>query len=162
MISELKDHPLGIVLDADLNWNMWSDCLNKKTQQRMYFLRKMLSFSVNKIMLKMFYCAFIESVLTFCIICWFGNASEAQKNSVRKTVTLASKLIGIPLPTMESIYKERTITKAGSSVKNHSHPLATFFSLLPSGRRYRTPLLIPNRSKFSFVPQAITFLNDLG
>lgn len=28
----------------------------------------------------MFYCAFIESVLTFCIICWFGNATEAQKN----------------------------------------------------------------------------------
>ena len=64
------------------------------------------SFNVNKRMLKMFYCAFIESVLTFCIICWFGNASEAQKNSVLKTVTLASKLIGIPLPSMESIYKE--------------------------------------------------------
>ena len=110
----------------------------------------------------MFYCAFIESVLTFCIVCWFGNASEAQKKSVRKTVTLASKLIGIPLPSMESMYKERTITKAGSIVRNHNHPLASFFSLLPSGRRYRTPLLIPNRSRFSFVPKAITFLNDLG
>ena len=153
---------LGIVLDADLNWNMWSDCLNKKIQQRMYFLRKLFSFNATKRMLKMFYCAFIESVLTFCIICWFGNASEAQKNSVRKTITLASKLIGIPLQSMESLYKERTITKAGSIVRSDSHPLASFFSLLPSGRRYRTPLLIPNRSGFSFVPRAIKFLNDLG
>lgn len=32
-------------------------------------------------MLQMFHSAFIESALTFWIICWFGTATEAQKNT---------------------------------------------------------------------------------
>ncbi len=107
----------------------------------------------------MFYCAFIERVLSFCIICWFGNATEAQKKSVRKTVT-ASKLLGITLPNMESIYRDRTMKKANNIVDDQRHPLASSFELLPSGQQYCAPLFTKNRSKFSFVLQAIKFSNS--
>ncbi len=43
----------------------------------------------------MSYCAFIERVLTFCIICEFGKATEAWRKSARKTVNIASKLLRI-------------------------------------------------------------------
>ncbi len=70
----------------------------------MYFLKKLLSFNVDSRMLLMFYGAFIESIMTFCVICWYGNASEAQKRSLGKVVTTASKLLGIKLESIESIY----------------------------------------------------------
>lgn len=38
---------------------------------------KRLSFKLNSKMLHMFGCTSLESVLTLCVICWFGNASEA-------------------------------------------------------------------------------------
>lgn len=122
-------------------------------------MMKLLSFNVHNKMLQMFYSSFIESVLAFCIICWFGNATEAQKKSVRKTVTMASKLLGIKLPSVECIYRERVRNKAKTIVGDKRHPLASSFELLPSGRRYYLPLFTKNRSKFSFVPQAIKLLN---
>ena len=151
---------LGVVLDHKLRWDAWTDKINSKSQQRMFFLRKLLSFNVGSKMLQMFYYAFIESVLSFSIICWFGNATEAQKKSVRRAVTMSSKLSGITFPSLESIYKDRTLKRARSIVGDQRHPLASSFELLPSGRRYRGPLFKKNRSKFSFVPQASRLLNE--
>ncbi len=45
----------------------------------MNFLKKLLSFNEYSKMLHMFYSSFIEIVLTFCITCWFGNASETEE-----------------------------------------------------------------------------------
>ena len=50
----------------------------------------------------MFYTVYVESVLTFCIICWFGSAGEAQKGRLRKIVTTASKLLGANLNSLEN------------------------------------------------------------
>ncbi len=100
-----------------------------KTQQGMYFLKKSSYFNVHNRMLQMLYYAFIESVLTVYIICWFGNATEAQKKTVRKTITMASKLLGITLPSMEWIYRDRTIKKANTT---RGTPFASSFELLPS------------------------------
>ena len=148
-----------MVLDHKLKWDIWTDRLNTKSQQRLFFLRKLLSFNVSSSVLQTFYYAFVESVLSFGIICWFGNATEVQKKYIRKIITTSSKLSGIPLPSMESVYKNRILRKANSIVGNQRHPLAPSFELLPSGRRYCAPLFTKNRSKFSFVPQAIKLLN---
>ncbi len=70
---------LGVVLDHKLRWDKWTDAVSKKCQQSLYFLRKMVSFSASPSLLKVFYNSFIESVLTFCIICWFENVTVEQK-----------------------------------------------------------------------------------
>ena len=150
------------MLDHKLKWDIWTERLTAKSQQRLFFLRKLLSFNVGSKVLQCFYSAFIESILSFCIICWFGNATEVQKKSIRKIITMSSKLTGIPFENMDCIYKQRTLKKASSIVgdDDQRHPLAPSFSLLPSRRRYCAPLFTKNRSKFSFVPQAIKFLNE--
>lgn len=122
------------MLDNKLKWDSWTDVLHTKAQQRIYFLKKLLVFNVNSKMLQMFYTAVIESVLTYCIICWFGNATEGQK----RTVTTASKLLGITLPSMECIYKDRLVKKADNIVCDYRHPLASSFNLMPSGHRFST------------------------
>ncbi len=117
--------------------------------------------STTKKNVPMFYCDFIESVLTFCIICWFSKATEAQKKEKRKkTETTSSKLLVVTSLSMEHMYRYRTMKKANNIVGGQRQPLASSFELLPSGRRYCPPLFIKNRSKFSFVPQAIKFLNS--
>ncbi|KAF3852856.1 hypothetical protein F7725_006211 [Dissostichus mawsoni] len=98
-------------------------------------------------MVKMFYHAFIESVLSSAS-CWFGNVTGAQKKSVRR-------------PTLsKSLYKDRVLKMAHNIVSDLRHPLASYFELLPSGRRYRAPLFKNNRSRLSVVPQAIKLLNQ--
>lgn len=151
---------LGVMLDSKLKWDAWSDCVSKKLQQRMYFLKKLLIFNVNNRILLMFYEAFIESIVSFCVICWYGNASEAQKRLLGKVVVTASKLLGIKLESIDSIYKGRVLNKAIVIVNDKRHPLSDSFKLLPSGRRYCVPKCSKNRFKFSFIPQAIKFLNS--
>lgn len=62
---------LGTILTFDAN----TDFICKKANQRLFFLRKLRSFNVDKSLLKVFYTSCIESVLTFAMICWFGNLS---------------------------------------------------------------------------------------
>ena len=45
----------------------------KKGQQRLYCLRKLAKFSIDKTLMKLFYSAYIESVISFSIICWYSS-----------------------------------------------------------------------------------------
>lgn len=92
----------------------------------MYFLNK-LSFNVLQKMHEMFYYAYIEKVLAFCLICRFGNVTEAQKKTVRKTITVASKLLGTMLPSVECIYRDRVMNKANIIVGDTRHPLHLYY-----------------------------------
>lgn len=113
---------LGIVLDHKLKWDVWTDFLSKKIQQRLYFFKKLMSFNVHSGLLLMFYWAFIESIMTFCVSCWYGNASEAQKKSLRNVRTTISKMLGIKLTSIESIYKESMLSKANIIVNDEASP----------------------------------------
>ena len=50
---------------------------------------------LRKIMTALFHKSFTESVLSFCIVAWFGNLSLANKNTLGwlDKVWLASKII---------------------------------------------------------------------
>lgn len=113
---------LGIVLDHKLKWDVWTDFLSKKIQQRLYFFKKLMSFNVHSGLLLMFYGAFIESIMTFCVSCLYGNASEAQKKSLRNVRTTISQMLGIKLTSIESIYKESMLSKANIIVNDEASP----------------------------------------
>ena len=61
----------------------------KKSQQRLYFVKNLGYFKVDYTVLILFYKSFIESILTFCIVCWFGNTTVSQKNMLRMFRLLA-------------------------------------------------------------------------
>jgi len=62
---------LGTLIDDKLRWVEHTNFIVSKAQKRLYLLRKLKSFEVVKSILIMFYRSFIESVLTFAMICWF-------------------------------------------------------------------------------------------
>lgn len=153
---------LGTILDDKLNFDTNTDYICKKANQRLFFLRKLKGFNVDRSLLKAFYSSFVESILTFAMICWFGNLSVINKNRLGKTVSICRKIIGIDLNSIEHTHKVRATQRAMAILANTTHPLHSEFCLLPSGRRYTyRKCARSNRYLKSFVPLAVGFLNKL-
>ena len=152
---------LGTIIDNKLCFNSQTDAVCAKAHQRLYFYRKLRNFNIDPTFMRMFYSCFIESVLTFCFICWFGSLSTKNKNRLQNTVKTCSKIAGINFPTLTHIYSVRVAKKAKSIAADPSHPLSCQFKLLPSGRRYSMPRCRSNRLRNSFIPTAISILNNL-
>ena len=59
-------------------------------------IRKLPSFNVQNLLIKVFYIFILESVLTFVMICWFGMISLRNQNLRGKIVTVC-KVTGVSL-----------------------------------------------------------------
>ena len=113
---------LGTTISDTLKWDDHCASILSKAHQRMYFLRKLRKFKLKQTILVQFYRAVIESVLTFSITVWFGTASKQDKDKLQRVVHLAEKIIGCELPSLETIYLERSKNRAIKIVKDPSHP----------------------------------------
>ena len=82
---------LAFTMDNKLNWHAHVDVLCNKLNTRLFFLKKLKSFHVNKIILKMFYQALIQSVITFGISCWGGNITEGNKQKISRSIKSLGK-----------------------------------------------------------------------
>ena len=146
---------LGTIIDSKLSFESNTDAACKKAQQRLFFLRKMKSFSVCRTLMTLFYQCFIESVLTFCIVVWYSGLPMTNKRKLTKLVNVASKVVGVQLSQLQHIYDRRVRGKANQILNCPDHPLFGEFNLLPSGRRFRLPMLRTKRARDSFIPVAI-------
>ena len=143
-----------------LRWDRHCTVTYKKCQQRLYCLRKLRSFNVDNTILSMFYKSCIQSVLTFSFICWFGNASQKDKNNLQRIVNISSKVTGVTQSTLTALYEKQVVNKATRILADDTHVLHADYILLPSSRRFRTVTCKTNRKRFSFVPMSIRLLND--
>ena len=112
-----------------------------------------------EILLK-FYKAVIESVLTFSICVWFGGLTSKEESVLNRIIKISGRIIGTELPSLEELYKKRSLTKASKIVRDVKHPANEMFSFLPSGKRYKALEARTNGFKNSFYPQAISLLNS--
>lgn len=152
---------LGLIIDNKLSWDQCADAIFKKGQQRMYFLRKLNFLNVDNKILTLFYKSFIESILCYCIVCWYGHSKVTHKNKLGKIVRTCGKIMGEQQVDLSHLYLTRLTDKADKVSMDTSHPLSVEFQPLPSGRRYRYPKIKTNRAKHSFIPMAITQLNKM-
>ncbi len=150
---------LGTVLDNKLSFSPNTEVLCKRGQQRLYCLRKLRSFNVGKTLMCMFYRSYIESLLSFSLLCWFNYLNVKNKNCLERIVNQGSKITGSKQMTMAQLYHRQVLGKAQSILLDDFHPMYQEFNLLPSGIRYRTPISQTNRFRHSFIPSAVKFLN---
>ena len=101
----------------------------------------------------MFYKSCIQSVLTFSFICWFGNVSQKDKNSLQRIVNISSKVTVVTQSTLTALYEKQVVNKATRILADDKHVLHADYILLPSSRRFRTVTCKTNRKRFSFVPR---------
>ena len=150
---------LGTDMRGDLKWSENVSRQVKKANKRMYFLRKLKQFDVNKTILRLFYASVIESVAIFAMIVWFKGTSFNDKrylNRVRKT---AERIIGSRVDTFENLYSSRVLKKAQAIMADTSHPLHDLYEPLPSGRRIRTVACKTKRHADSFIPFSVILCN---
>ena len=150
---------LGTIIDSNLKFDVNTDMLCKKGQQRLFCLRKLARFNVDRDLMKLFYSAYIHSVISFSIICWYGNLAIKDKNSLRRIVKTASKITGIQLESLDPFYDRQLLMKARSIRQDSAHSLNSEYILLPSGRRLCVPRTTKNKYKYSFVPASIRAVN---
>ncbi|KAK1796883.1 hypothetical protein P4O66_000885 [Electrophorus voltai] len=110
--------------------------------------------------LRNFYTCTIESILTGNITVWFGNSTKQDRQALQRVVRSAERITHTELPDLQTIYYKRCQTKARRIVKDPTHPNNRLFSLLRSGRRFRSLKTKTERLKRSFFPQAILALNQ--
>ena len=111
---------LGTIIDEKLKFDANTESLCKRGQQRLYCLRRLSVFQIDRTIMKMFYSAFIESAITFSIMCWYGNLSVKTKNSLLRIVKTASRITGVQFNNPESIYWSRVQAKANQICKDDS------------------------------------------
>ena len=150
---------LGTHVDEKLSFDSHADSVYKKSQQRLFLLRKLKSFDVSQPVLELVYRSLIESVLSFNIITWFNFLTVKQRTKLGRVVNIASKIIGQKQQQLPSLYRTAVSRKSYQIVNDRTHPLHSSFQKLPSGRRFRVPLARKNILKKSFVPSAVSVLN---
>ena len=117
----------------------------KKTQQRLYLLRKLQSFDVSQHILELVYRGLIESMLSFnMIVTWNGNVNIKNRAKLARIVNIATKLIGREHNQLSLIYNVALKRKAIQIFHDDTHPLHAAFNILPSGRRLTVPLARKN------------------
>uniref|UniRef100_A0A3Q3E360 Reverse transcriptase domain-containing protein n=1 Tax=Labrus bergylta TaxID=56723 RepID=A0A3Q3E360_9LABR len=152
---------LGVHISEDLTWSLNTSSAIKKALQRLFFLRRLKKAHLSPQILTNFYCSTIESILTNCVTVWYGNCSVSDQKALQKVVKTAERIIGSPLPSIESVHKKRCLRKARCIAKDNSHPNHRLFNYLPSGKRYRSLGTRTSRFRRSFFPQAVTLLNSI-
>ena len=151
---------LGTVLDSNLNFSGHVDHVCKKANQRMYLIRKLKTFDVDKQILETIYRSIVESIMTFNIITFYGYLSVKDKARLNRIVNIASKVVGQKQKGLNDLYQTVAQKKSKSIIKDSTHPLHNHFEILPSGRRFRAPAFRRQLYNRSFIPSAIRILNS--
>ncbi|KAK1802553.1 hypothetical protein P4O66_004209 [Electrophorus voltai] len=125
---------LGVHIAENLTWTLNTSSITRRAQQRLYFLQKLREAHLPSPILTTFYRGTVESILSSCIITWFGNCTAFGRKTLQTIVRIAEKIIGVSLPSIMNIYITRCIRKATNIVKDPAHPSHELYTLLPSGR----------------------------
>ena len=107
-------------INNKLDWTDPTESLYRKSQRRLFFLRRLRSFDLCGRLLKMFHLYAVASTLFFAGACW-GGASRlgTPTDLVRK----ASSVVGLELDSLEVVVERRMRDKFKSILGNPSHPL---------------------------------------
>ena len=132
---------LGTTIDDKLRWDDNTMNIYKKGQQRLYFLRKLNALHIDRNILFVFHDSFVKSVMTFGLVCWWGNLSVKNREKLNRIYTISCKIA----------------TKIVFDPTNFLHDC---YELLPSGRRYRMPTVKTQRALKSFIPSSIKYMNQ--
>ncbi|KAM4523301.1 uncharacterized protein V3H82_001565 [Fundulus diaphanus] len=106
-----------------------------------------------------FYRSTIESILTSCLSVLCGGCGASDWKNMRRVVRTAEGIIGAPLPSIKDISSQRCVSRAHNIIRDPSQPHHGLFSLLPSGKRFRSIRCRSTRFCNSFFPVAIRLLN---
>ena len=149
---------LGCIIDNSLKGSDHVKKIAKKANQRMYFVRKLKKVGVNKKILSNFYKSIVESMISYCMSCWYGNTSKADRKKLKRVINTARRL-GCDVTKLDQMYKMSLKNKYSKILKDSSHPLFHCFEELKSGKRLNIKYCRTTRMQNTFVPASIKLYN---
>ena len=151
---------LGVVLDKKLSFTEHVTAVQKKSQKRLYVLRKLRAFNVDPKLLLRVYRSIIEPLIMYCSTCYYPALFVGNRTRLLKISHVAAKIIGLPTPMLWEMIDHAILKKVRAVAAESDHPLFTYFYVLPFRRRYRCIKCKTARYSRSFVPVAIRMLNN--
>ena len=97
--------------------------------------------------------------LLHCLSVWYSSCSAADQKALQRVVRTAEKITRSAQPSIQDMYMSRCRKRAITITIDPTHPAHDLFTLLPSGKRYRSMRCKTTRLSNSFFPQAIRLLN---
>jgi hypothetical protein len=95
---------------------------------------------------------------------WFDPRHDHKKalnmSRLGRVVKTASKIVGTYQKQLCDLYTRTVKKKAKEIMADTSHPLCQHFELLPFGQRLKNPVAKKNAYAKSFVPTAVSVLNE--
>ncbi len=103
----------------------------KKVNQRMYVLRKLNSFCVQKKILRTFILPLLRVSWVFPFYVGTHHSLLGTRIVLQTLVRTCSKMIGVPLRCLAEFYKQQMLRKTRSITGDDSHPLKFFLKYCP-------------------------------
>ena len=85
---------LCVHITNKLSWSKHTKKVGKRARQRLFPLRRLKRFVMDPQILKTFYSCTIESILTGCIIAWYGNCSASDRKALQRVCVWPNTLLG--------------------------------------------------------------------
>ena len=128
----------------------------------MYCVRRLRKLKIDSKIICLFYNSTVSSVLVYAISCWFNSCDKEQKKVVCKFARRMIKTTDHCSNQVEDpriISSKKCVSLISKIVKDETHPLHPYMTILPHGR-LRTLLCRTERFHKSFLPSAIKLFNS--
>ena len=132
--------------------------LISKASKRLYYLRKLDQFKIDKKLTTLFYKSVIGSIISFCITAWGGNCLKKDMVKIERLIKIASRYTN-DIRTLEETITLMTKTKIINIVDDHTHPLNRLVIKSSRSDRYLSIRTKTNRHLKSFLPTGVRMLN---
>ena len=109
--------------------------------------------------INLFYSAVIQSVLSFSIVCWFGNSTDNSTYKLSCIINQCGKLGVTNAISLNNIHELKVSHYFKTIYNDETHPLHDLYQLLPSGKRLRSAKTRTSRNASSFIPTSIKLAN---
>ena len=149
---------LGVTVDDKFNWDYHVKEIQRKGQQRLYFLRKLKTFNMDTCILELFYTSLIQSAITYAFVCWWNSLSVKNKNKVDRIKKTAQRIIGTSLTNLNVVYKDKALSKLKQIMEGNS-VFRDKITWLRSGKRLMSLKCKTSRYFNSFVPNVVRLYN---
>ena len=120
----------------------------------------MISFKVDRTILRLFYKSVIESVMLFSCVVWYGGCRKEDFKKLQKIANCAGKMTG-EVTNLTHECNNMILKHVTQILENPEHPLHQCYTLMRSGKRYRSLKARTSRFLNSFVPLSIRKYNEL-
>ena len=102
---------LGNILDNELKSDGTVLRVHRKCHYGIYCLIRLINTDINSKIPALYHQSCVESLVTSCLICWYGSANLHCKKLLHNIVKVCSKTVGVQQKSLNNIFNHRVIKR---------------------------------------------------